>query len=326
MDRSRFEVLLPKYVLGALSSDERGELDDLLARYPDFQNELEQTDRVLQKSQGVGCFVRLDHFRHADCQKVLKRIKERKTSVAMGHRIGFVRWVAASVAVVLVSSTMWYLYENVAGFGKWQAVTAHHGVEVFELPDRSSVALNQNSRLLFMAAPDAGKRIVKLKGEAFFDVTPDKSKPFVVETAGVEVKVLGTSFNVRQQKHDHSVEVYVSTGKVALNHDDQSILLHPNERGIYKDGVFKKYSLRNANTLYWKNHELVFTDNTLGEVAESLNDAFEQIKIVQVVAVDNRTRITTRFAGQSLEEIFTELQVHFNQSFKVENGVLVVGK
>lgn len=93
------------------------------------------------------------------------------------------------------------------------------------LPDGTLVWLNSGSRLTYSYAFNTRDRVVNLEGEAFFDVTKDQQYPFVVKTGGVDVKVLGTAFNVQAYTDEADVTVALLRGRVSLlSAADQNLL------------------------------------------------------------------------------------------------------
>ena len=84
------------------------------------------------------------------------------------------------------------------------------------LPDGSKIYLNRNSEFSYRKNFGKHGRNVKLTGEAFFEISPDVSKPFIIDAGKAKVKVVGTSFNVITNNRESAVEVFVKTGKVML--------------------------------------------------------------------------------------------------------------
>ncbi|WP_317235987.1 FecR family protein [Niabella hibiscisoli] len=105
------------------------------------------------------------------------------------------------------------------------------------LTDGTKVWLNAGSRLSYLPGFSAATREVMLEGEAFFDVTEDKSKPFVVHAGHVLIRVLGTAFNVKAYHEDHSVTTSLYRGLVSITREQdgqtsQPILLYPHQKII----------------------------------------------------------------------------------------------
>jgi transmembrane sensor len=112
------------------------------------------------------------------------------------------------------------------------------------LSDGTVIELQPNGSLQFFEAFPTDKREIVLRGEAFFDVTKDKNRPFIINTGDVTVKVLGTSFNIRAYEGAKEISVAVKTGKVSVyaKGDDvntkqkdssKEIILTPNQEVVY---------------------------------------------------------------------------------------------
>lgn len=97
-----------------------------------------------------------------------------------------------------------------------EVVNENNAVRYVQLPDGSSVVLRKNSRISYNKEFDKDKRVVVLSGEAFFEVTKDPERPFLVYANELVTKVLGTSFSIKADKDDKNVLVAVKTGKVSV--------------------------------------------------------------------------------------------------------------
>ena len=322
MDQQRFDILMAKALSDTLNDNERDEFERMKSEFPELKDRYDNELRVWEGSCTVKLFHRIESFKACDLDKVRARIRSNhKPSVVPIRRLAFTRMAAASVILLLAVSSF-LMYNYVPGFGKWDAVTAKNSIEIVQLPDHSTVSLNKNSRIVYLHRANSDKRVVRLSGEAFFDVQKNPQKPFVVKTGDTEVRVLGTSFNVKSK--GQTVEVAVSSGKVNFGNGHDGITLIANEKGIYRKGKFSKESLIGYNHIAWKTGEVVFSNNTLQEVAKMLNDSFDEIKDVQIKTNDAQTRITTKFKTKSLPDIFDELSVHFNKKFTLHEGTLVI--
>jgi len=147
------------------------------------------------------------------------------------------------------------------------------------LSDKSEVKLNKATKISYPEKFKGKERHIKLDGEAFFEVTPDKEKPFVVEAGFAQVKVLGTSFNVQAYDTSKVVEVTVVTGTVELSglgENSEKITLTKGEKGIIsKDsGKAVKDTNNDEEELFWVTRKLVFKNTELYVVAETLSNAY----------------------------------------------------
>jgi transmembrane sensor len=323
MNQERFNELLAKYLTKSLAPNEQRELNDRVSTDPNAKEQLLASQRIWEKSCALSLFQKFDCCKSTDFSKVMARTYQKQIVGEGALRIGMRRWMAAASVLLVLALSGWYLHQNVAGFGKWESVVADNPQTMVTLPDNSTVTLNQGSRIVYLANMNT-ERVVRLSGEAFFEVKKSDNHSFVVDAGLADVIVLGTAFNVRTGSNNQFTEVYVQRGKVALYDNHQRLVLEANEIGCLSNGQLSKTVAVNENALFWKNHRLDFNNNTLQEVLEVLVDKFPDIQTIDVRKTDSHTRITTRFDNVSLQDILTELQVHVDVELKLENGVLIV--
>ncbi len=177
--------------------------------------------------------------------------------------------------------------------------------KVVQLPDGTSVYLNADTRLSYTKRFAKNHRDVILDGEAFFEVTHDKSRPFRIYAGNACVKVLGTSFNVNTRKNNNQVEVYVSTGVVELSEvadQNNRVLLHPGNTGTIEQKKIQFTSTGSENCIAWKTGDLNFKDTRLQDVIPVLNDVY-QVKIILNEPEIDTTRIDGSYHGDPLDQI-----------------------
>jgi len=142
------------------------------------------------------------------------------------------------------------------------------------LPDSSAVYLGAGSRITFPEQFDANSREIALEGEAFFEVTKDPKKPFIVHTGKVQTRVLGTSFKIDAFKN-RPLTVAVATGKVRvdefINETSKSMaILSPGQKVTYDEGIIKTTSTEIDEISGWKAARLVFHNQSLKEITTEL--------------------------------------------------------
>ena len=173
----------------------------------------------------------------------------------------FIRIAAITLIVIGLGSTILYL-NNSGAFTPKIIVTANSTERNKEvtLPDGSIVHLNRNSKLSYNKYPGKSSRNVILKGEAFFDVKRDLSKPFIIDAGKAIVKVLGTTFSVLTNNSDNAVEVFVKTGSVILTDSSgtRNLVLDPGFIGTMDSMSSTKTVNENPNYLSWNTDLLVF--------------------------------------------------------------------
>ncbi len=105
------------------------------------------------------------------------------------------------------------------------------------LPDSSVVWLNADSRITYHNNFNTDKREVNLEGEAFFDVRHDVQRPFIVHTSGIDIKVLGTAFNVKSYASDETIEATLLRGSIEVVRKNDpnapKVILRPHEKLVF---------------------------------------------------------------------------------------------
>lgn len=198
------------------------------------------------------------------------------------------------------------------------AVAAGAAKRLVALPDGSQVWLNRNSRLSYAARFDSG-RVVRLVGEAFFEVQKDAGRPFTVLSATSRTRVLGTSFNVRAYPHEDSVEVAVVTGRVAVaprQAATDSVLLTPGLRTVVRAVARRAVPLRaaptpDANFRAWQTEKLQFDNAPVGHVVRTLRTTYGTSITVADPAL-LACRFTGSFQRSSAEEVLRVVSIATN--------------
>lgn len=188
-----------------------------------------------------------------------------------------VQRVAAILFLPLLISTLAYYWiqPNWGKESSWVEIQCPLGVRTkFHLPDGTSGFLNSGSNLKY-AAIFADNRKVKLTGEAYFDVVHNEKSPFHVLTKNVDVKVLGTSFNVIAYNGEGTEEIVLQTGHVdVLDNDGTRIAsLVPNQKLVFRkdDGRFGVEKVVSEQYTSWKEGKLMFRNENIKDVAARLS-------------------------------------------------------
>ncbi len=199
------------------------------------------------------------------------------------------------------------------------------------LPDGSRVLLNRASRLRYAANLAGETRLVALTGEAFFDVKRNPQRPFVIEAAGTEVRVLGTSFNVNATTTDVAVTVATGTvrfsGKKVQNRRSHMILTK-DEAATFRaeaDTILKK-ARANPNALAYKTRVLLFEATPLSEVVEALNHTYgADITLARAL---RHCPLTVTFENESLDTILGVLAetLHLTVERGADGQIMIEGK
>lgn len=140
------------------------------------------------------------------------------------------------------------------------------------LPDSTRVWLNAHSRLIYPVSFQKESREVELDGEAYFDVRHNESSPFVVKTKNMEIKVLGTEFNVLAYSEIPEFEIALLKGRVELKSVDLSHFyrMQAGEQVWYKEGRYVTSRIKDMDYFRWKEGLLCFSNQTIEEIIEKL--------------------------------------------------------
>jgi len=188
-------------------------------------------------------------------------------------------------------------------------LVASNEIKTETLTDGSIITLNRNSIILYPEKFKKDIREVELSGDAYFDVEHNKNQPFVIKSQSAVIEVLGTSFYVDSHENNHTIEVVVSSGGVALKSGNvDQIILKAGERGtLYKNsGKLVKDKNRDINYNSWKTKKLIFDDSKLIEVVDKLNQVYNmKTEIINPEIYD--CRITVTFDNMPLVAILNIL-------------------
>ena len=137
-----------------------------------------------------------------------------------------------------------------------------------ELADGTRVWLNAESRLRYPVAFTGKERKVEMEGEVYFEVAKNREKPFIVTVNGVDIRVLGTSFNVSAYQED--VVTTLVEGKVQLKKGNEQVILSPNQQAIWSDDEFKVKQVDARNFVLWKEGVFYFEDVDLETILDDM--------------------------------------------------------
>ena len=249
---------------------------------------------------------------------------------AHSRRLVLVR-TSAAAAVALLCLSVWtaYLYMQPVAM---QTVSTLAETRTVSLPDGTSVTLNHYSTLTYPERFNTDNREVELNGEAYFEVSKDKKHPFIVQTDAVDVRVLGTHFNVDAYRDSRDVRTTLLTGSVAVSNKSNSehMILKPNEIAIYnkvEKKLTRKLLVDATDEISWRHGEFIFDDVPLSDIARKLSNSFGTTIQITDSALQNY-RISARFPnGEDLETILSVLQDagYFNYSHD-NNQITITAK
>ena len=321
--KQRLQHIIQKYSEGKLNLKELIELSEQLGDdqsidvqeilHDDWLLQLESENKITDRDLKT-VLDRVHHYIRLNESE--KRVRTRFLQV-------FQR-VAALLIVPLLLSFMVYFYfqpkplvQNLS----YAEIQCPLGVRTkFQLPDGSTGYLNSGS-LLKYPVQFIGERKVELSGEAFFDVVHNSEVPFHVNTRNLDIKVLGTTFNVIANEDEQTEEIILQTGKVDVSAKSgkQLAVMSPNEHLTLdiKKRTFTKHEVEASQYTTWKEGKLVFRNENMVQLAKRLSRWYNAEVLVEDNMLNNYTFHAT-FIDEPLDEVLKLLSLTTPISYKEE--------
>ena len=217
----------------------------------------------------------------------------------------------AAILIPLFIIAWGYHYYSSTGNNITEISVAYGEDKHLFLPDGSEIWVNAGSTIKYPNEFSDDERSVQLDGEAYFSVKKDESKPFIVRTKALSVKVLGTKFNVKAYSVDEKAMATLTSGKVEVTIGaKESKILKPNEHLIFNKttSAIDIVEVLPSETDSWLNGQLIFDNVPLKEILQTLERRFD-------ITINNKTNIpdsklyAVKFLkNESLEEIMVIME------------------
>jgi transmembrane sensor len=316
--------LFRKFVANTASNQEVDELMKLIED-PSNKAEVEQlTDDLFARPRKEGEGL-TDAEVTSTIQTILKRGKQSQKKAPVKTVLMMTAITLTIVAGVLLTYMRTTIDQDLLAQPE---TTTFNKKDLYHLPDGTTALLNEGSELSYSFTENG--REVTLKGEAYFDVAHDPSKPFIVHTGKISTRVLGTAFNVKAYTGQNEILVTVTRGKVQVSNDKQTYLLTPNEQLAVNTVTdnFVKTDLDAEKVLTWKNQFLILDDVTM-EKAASLISARYGVTITFINPAVKKCDINARFFNdEDLTDVMDMLStaVSFKYSIGKDGSVAIDGE
>lgn len=372
MSIDRFWILIARKLSGESSLEEIRELEDLLRIHPhlyfsveiitNLWNQRATADKKLlddsyashvEKMKGMGIsFAHDAHKEEADLPYLLHGSRNSRFFRKLS--------IAASVLIILIASLFFYSSQkskstipptdDLRGLA---AVTTKFGSRTnIELPDGSKVWLNSGSRITYDKQFGKDIREVVLSGEAYFDVVRNPEKPFIIHTSSMDIKVLGTQFNVKSYANDKISEASLIRGSIEVSlkrRGSEKILLKPNEKivvmndRLVKENTFapvKNNPVEQIMAIQKLNYdekdstiiETSWVDNKLS----FQNESFEDIAIrmerwygIPVLFEEDSLKtehFTGTFTNETIQQALEALQITISFKYHIKDNRIIITK
>jgi ferric-dicitrate binding protein FerR (iron transport regulator) len=330
MTRKEFQELLKKVNSGKASPEEEKTLWDW---YEGFEKDPLPAEGVLTESEQ---------------EELLLDIRSKIRPVNSGHR-GFTVIYRVAAAVVLGGLLVLagYIYQNHLKEGNIRYTVVPKGERrKLTLSDGTIVWLNADSKLSYPRVFTGHSREITLSGEAYFEVKHDASRPFTVHTKAIDVRVLGTVFDIKAYPQDQYVETSLIKGavRVSINNGQKNgrqVVLRPNQKFILSTipGVAEKQvnngdnphdlvkeapGSQLTNETGWRNNSLNFENEQFSDLVPKLERWFAITVVIQTPGLKN-LRFTGTLDNASLDTVMQALMLsgHFNYRKEANNTIVV---
>ncbi|MDH6305452.1 transmembrane sensor [Parabacteroides sp. PF5-5] len=308
------ELNLLAYIQGNATAAETTAIEEWLKLDPSHEEELLQIAHIYYAQRAKDRIDARDPL--LVFRKIEQKIRGRKRRIWL-NRIAV---AAACIAGVIILSTVLSKQTVHTPEVTPQLITiqSNPGMRTyFNLPDNSMVYLNAGSTVSYTIPFQDSKRAVSLSGEAYFKVTPDAERPFIVNTFDnkMSVKVLGTEFNVEAYSSDQTAYTTLVEGKVSIllqneNGVTTEHLLKPSQKGTYNLKT-NSFQVKDANTELetgWMNGKVIFKDTPLPEVLRKLSH-FYDVEFQVTDKVIETYLFTGTFNNRQLGQVLEYLKI-----------------
>jgi ferric-dicitrate binding protein FerR (iron transport regulator) len=332
---------------GEATAEELAMLDRLIEEDPEMAARLDAVDdwwtHAAPRNPGLS---------KGALQRHLQRMNQSEISPGRrgGGRRGFLlaAGIAASLAGLAFFVYHWTPQRSVAPSVAHNSISTKSGSKSkIQLPDGSQVWLNSDSRLIYSESFNGEAREVQLCGEAYFDVAKDPGHPFVIHTPTIDVRVLGTTLNVRSYSNEKTTEAVLIHGSVeVILHSDpaKKIILKPNDKLVVPNGGPAAPGRRTdadsgrignlgrvhfnsrdsaAVEVLWVKNKLAFDEESLETVALKLERWFN----VKVVITDDALKhqeFSGVFEEEALPQVMEALRLTGNFHYTIQRRVVTI--
>lgn len=275
MDKIYYKELIEKYFDGNITDAEIKKLSDWIKNDRHLQNWWEE--EFSKSDAGINPVLR---------DKLFARIKEQTQGKEETQgkenprtiRMNPWKWAAAIVLPICIAFFTYYLVDSSQTVGAPFIVKADKGDKAtIELPDGTNVVLNSASQLSYLNNFGENGRRVQLNGEAYFKVAHDEKCAFIVQVGDLEVKVLGTSFNVSAYEDAKDVTVVLLEGKVGVYAQKTSHIMKPGDKIEYNKATHKitATQVHPSDYIEWTKGNIYFEKESLENIMKTLSRIYD---------------------------------------------------
>ncbi len=309
---------LAAYLLDELSAEGRTAVEVWLAADPANRIHFNQFKKIWEQSRLLAA------AHYVDEDAAWQRFQRRVMAPSKKPVVRSISWMKVAAVFILVVGAAFialqlFRRESISNVTTQSANT----IVKDTLSDGSVITLNTHSSLTYPEKFKGDTRLVALKGEAFFNVTPDRKRPFVIQVNDVSITVVGTSFNVKSE--NGLTEVIVETGIVRVTRNGQVVELRPKEKVTVQpqDSVLQKVKEEEQLYNYYRTREFVCDNTPLWKLVDVLNEAYG-VNIVLERRELRSLQINTTFSNESLDNILEVISMTFKLRISRDGDDIII--
>jgi ferric-dicitrate binding protein FerR (iron transport regulator) len=318
---------ISKYLNGEMNAEEKLAFEKFIAENADYSKIIASSEKDLKHIQELDK-IQKQFDVDAAWMNVKSQVQNQSSTLPFFSRINtkkLLQIAAMLVFVIGLGFASYHIYTRELISSSGISSEINESSTTITLPDASRVSLHGESKLVYEKSFSGKERRVKLIGEAYFEITKNPKKPFIISVGKAEIKVLGTSFNVNASHKQ--VEVLVETGKVQFTNassPNQNLILQKGDFAILHENSLKKAVQKDENYLSWKTKTMVFKAMSLQQVAKVIDRTYQ----VQIEFRDTNIQnlpITTSFNQTPLEEVLENLCRPHKLKYEKEGRKIYIG-
>ena len=323
------EKLLAKFLMDECTENELCEIKRWMDESNEHAFELFTIEELYQLGK-TGFSTRATDVDRAE-QMLFKRLKNgRKRKSESWILSSWMRYAATFVGIILLSGTIYltFLKYNTEK-ESLLTVNTRNEVEQLTLPDGTKVWLNKNSIFRYPKEFDENNREVHLEGEGYFEVQKNPEKPFIVHVDDINVKVLGTVFNVRSYPEDSEIEVSLIKGKVnvfSASETRDNVILAPDEQLTYdkRSGKMNHHHVDALQTSQWTTGRLSFVNASVPEIMKAIERKYDVRIVIHSKYLDKEVFSGSISPKLTVEEILDYMDVDNKYSWSRSGNVITI--
>jgi ferric-dicitrate binding protein FerR (iron transport regulator) len=329
--------LLVSYLTGNCSDIERNQLEEWLAESEENKATLEEY-KAVWNSSGINdnaCLINLDRawneFKDRSRFDEQDFIIKPRIMPAVAKSRSLVYRIASAAALILIVLGLVFVLNSEKETQMINFTSnASSSQSPIILPDGTNITFNKQSGVTYPEEFASDFRRLNFHGEAFFNVHSNAAKPMIIASDNIRVKVLGTSFNLKNTDDSNEITVHLEEGKVLFYSVDdndniiEQIKLLPGEVGIYNkvSGSVTKDVFVNQNYKAWETGVLDFINAPLSDVLNTLKKTYD-LEIDSQVDL-SKYFLTAHYEGENPENIFHSLELIYGLKIKIQENQISI--